>query len=92
VPPRPRSISVDHKRIASVNSAIKKNSLDLSGMELPSKDSDIANADCNYFLFLCYLNFVLIEINVYSFFCYKFSMLFELLSTVLLMIFLLFSQ
>lgn len=56
IPPRPRSISVDHKRFGNVtnNGGIIKNNrgsnFDLSQMDVPCKDTDVASADCNYSL------------------------------------------
>lgn len=52
VPPRPRSISVDHKRYSnlSVTSKIRNSSYEISPMDLPCKDTDITSADCNSLL------------------------------------------
>lgn len=52
VPPRPRSISVDHKRNGGMpgivgNPLLKPKPHNYE--ELPTKDIDVDNADCKYF-------------------------------------------
>lgn len=58
VPPRPRSISVDHKRFSSlsINSKIRNSSYEISPMDLPCKDTDVANADCKNIYFPSFLS------------------------------------
>lgn len=51
VPPRPRNIPPDQRRIANVNSIISAKKMELAAnmAELPCKDSDLENADCKNF-------------------------------------------
>lgn len=54
VPPRPRSISVDHKRFSNqiIGSKNRGTNLEMSPMDAPVKDNDIANADCKLILII----------------------------------------
>lgn len=51
VPPRPRSISVDHKRFNNqiIQNKMRNNSnLEVSPNDVPCKDTDVTNADCKF--------------------------------------------
>lgn len=50
VPPRPRNIPPDQRRIANVNSFLSNKKMELAAnmAELPCKDSDFENADCKF--------------------------------------------
>lgn len=58
VPPRPRNIPSDQRRITSINTLLNSKKLEMAASmaELPCKDSDIENADCELFhIFIIWL-------------------------------------
>lgn len=84
IPPRPRSISVDHKRFNNNNNipiGVNKSrvGLEMSPMDLPCKDTDIANADRKCFeinvVVLQFLNFVTSKVEKFQYFTATFMQL-----------------
>ena len=52
VPPRPRNIPSDQRRITTINTLLNSKKVELAATmaDLPCKDSDIENADCTCFI------------------------------------------